>query len=87
MRRTALAAFAACVLLLVAVSSLLLGWHRWVEYPALLGKVGVMEDRSDRPSFVLDGGSDLPLRGRIDAHRLAFGVDVGVLVWHPICEL
>jgi hypothetical protein len=39
-RLRALAVFAACVLLLVAVSSLLLGWHRWVEYPALLSKVG-----------------------------------------------
>jgi hypothetical protein len=39
-RLVALASFAACVVLLVVVSSLLLGWHRWVEYPALLTKVG-----------------------------------------------
>jgi Glycosyltransferase family 87 len=39
-RLVALASFAACVVLLVVVSSLLLGWHRWVEYPALLARVG-----------------------------------------------
>jgi hypothetical protein len=39
-RLRALTVFVACVLLLVAASSLLLGWHRWLEYPALLGKVG-----------------------------------------------
>jgi hypothetical protein len=39
-RPLALASFVACVLLLVAASSLLLGWHRWLEYPALLGKIG-----------------------------------------------
>lgn len=39
-RLVALASFAACVVLLVVVSSLLLGWHRWVEYPTILTKVG-----------------------------------------------
>ena len=39
-RLRALAGFAACVLALVVASSLLLGWHRWLEYPALLGEVG-----------------------------------------------
>jgi hypothetical protein len=39
-RPRALTVFVGCVLLLVVVSSLLLGWHRWLEYPALLGKVG-----------------------------------------------
>jgi Glycosyltransferase family 87 len=39
-RFVALASFAACVVVLVFVSSLLLGWHRWVEYPAILARVG-----------------------------------------------
>lgn len=39
-RLVALASFAGCVVVLVVVSSALLGWHRWVEYPALLAKVG-----------------------------------------------
>lgn len=39
-RLRSLTVFAACVLLLVAISSLLLGWRRWLEYPAFLGKVG-----------------------------------------------
>jgi hypothetical protein len=39
-RLVALAGFAACVALLVFVSSLLVGWHRWVEYPSILARVG-----------------------------------------------
>ena len=33
----------------------------------LLGKSGVVDDRRDPPSFMLDGGGDLALRRRIDA--------------------
>jgi len=48
---------------------------------ALFRKAGVVEDRSDRPAFVLDRRGDLSLRCRIDPRRPTFGVYVSALVW------
>ena len=54
---------------------------------ALLCKLGIVDDGADPPTLVLDDCRDLSLRRRIQLHRSARGIDVGIPIWHPIGEL